>query len=256
MTDIAHIFIGSTPHGQDAEFQMALEYSIKKHSSIPVMIYWMISNDDPESPWSGWDRSQWYTPFTGFRWAIPHVANKMDLEEAIFMDHDFIIQHDIADLWNQEFEPGKVLMGKGNSTGRFCIMKMNVKEILDYLPSLESMKKIPDASNICTSYFSGHFDKICQKFKGTWNAVDGEGLNYEDIYGYHFSDVRTQPHLKMAIARMEKQGITHWAKISEPKLNPKDADKADGTKLFYKYYNEALEASKGNILRDLTHDFD
>ena len=48
----AHIFIGSTPYGQDAEFQMALEYSIKKHVSIPVMIYWMIADENPDSPWS------------------------------------------------------------------------------------------------------------------------------------------------------------------------------------------------------------
>ena len=76
----AHIFIGSTPYGQDAEFQMALEYSIRKHASIPVMIYWMVADENPDSPWSGWDRSQWYTPFTGFRWAIPEVAAGMGLD--------------------------------------------------------------------------------------------------------------------------------------------------------------------------------
>jgi len=252
----AHIFIGSTPYGQDAEFQMALEYSIRKHASIPVMIYWMVADENPDSPWSGWDRSQWYTPFTGFRWAIPEVAAGMGLDQAIFMDHDFIIQHDIAHLWNQPFQDGKLLMGKGGtSTGRFCIMKMNVPEILPYLPSLELMKKIPESAAICTNWFSGHFNRMCQQFKGTWNTIDGEGLNHEDIYGYHFSDVRTQPHLATAIARMEKQGITHWAKISEPGLNPKDGKEAEGFELFYKYYNEAVEASKGNILRDLTHDF-
>ena len=54
---------------------------------------------------------------------------------------------------------------------------------------------------------------------------------------------------------MEKQGITHWAKISEPGLNPKDGKKTEGFELFYKYYNEAVEASKDNIVRDLTHEF-
>ena len=42
------LFVGCAPNGEDAESQMVLEYTARKHSSLPIDIVWMKINPDKE----------------------------------------------------------------------------------------------------------------------------------------------------------------------------------------------------------------
>ena len=87
MTEAIQVFVGSAPHGLDAESDLVLEYSLRKHCSAPVDIHWMRTGTD--MLWKEWEQSQWATPFSGFRWAVP-AANQFR-GRAIYLDNDIVI---------------------------------------------------------------------------------------------------------------------------------------------------------------------
>lgn len=75
--DTIKVFVGCDPNNCDLEQMMVLDYSIHKHTSVPVEIVWMQLSRDPNSYWysnpetgEGWNTTKWSTPFSGFRWAI------------------------------------------------------------------------------------------------------------------------------------------------------------------------------------------
>ena len=119
MNDVVKLFVGVSSNGEDAESQAVLEYSVRKNSSMPVEIVWMKQTNDESSPLYGWATYTWATPFSGYRWAVPELCGFKG--KAIYCDSDFIWLDDIAKLWNQEFEPGKVVMAKaGDNAWRYC----------------------------------------------------------------------------------------------------------------------------------------
>src|SRR5882762_6242859 len=122
MTETARIFVGCAANNEDLESQVVLEYSLRKHASIPVEITWMQLSRNPASPFYsdpekglGWRTKQWATPFSGFRWALSVLCEFEG--RAIYMDSDFIVMSDIAALWYQEFSPGKIVIAKGARAG-------------------------------------------------------------------------------------------------------------------------------------------
>jgi hypothetical protein len=52
----ARVFVGCAPGGDDAEAQAVFEYSVRRHSSVPIDLMWLIADTMPEL--SGWDRSR------------------------------------------------------------------------------------------------------------------------------------------------------------------------------------------------------
>src|SRR5215207_9690112 len=125
------VFVGCAANHEDIESQAVLEWSIRKHASEPVSITWMQLSRDPASPWSGWNTSQWVTPFSGFRWAIPAVCGYEG--KAIYCDSDVIFMADIARLWDQEFESGKAVMAKGGNSWRLCVSLWDCAEMQAHL---------------------------------------------------------------------------------------------------------------------------
>ncbi|WP_296470802.1 hypothetical protein [Pigmentiphaga sp.] len=78
MEDRIKLFIGCDPNDCDLEQMMVLEYSARKHSSLPIDIEWMRLSRAPSSFWfsdpaqgQGWRTEAWATPFSGFRWGVP-----------------------------------------------------------------------------------------------------------------------------------------------------------------------------------------
>lgn len=103
MTDPIKVFVGCDPNDCDLEQMMVLEYSLRKHSSLPVNIHWMQLSRNPESFWfskpetgEGWNTVKWATPFSAFRWSIPAHCNYEG--RAIYMDADMLVMSDIAEL--------------------------------------------------------------------------------------------------------------------------------------------------------------
>lgn len=231
-----NVFVGCAPNGEDAESQVVLEYSLRKHCSQPVNIQWMKLGSDPT--WTDWETKLWATPFSGFRWSIPE--HQQFKGKAIYMDSDMIILSDISELWNQEFEPGKIVMAKGPSEGeawsswRYCVCMWDCEAAKEYMPDLAEIKSKPDAHQKLMSYFAGH-QGIVQSFKGSWNCIDGEDLSIEDIDNLHYSDMSTQFHLKYAIPRLESAGQRHWFDGTFH-----DHWRSDLVELFDRYFEEAI----------------
>jgi hypothetical protein len=203
MSDRIQLYVGVAPNGEDAESQMVLEYTARKHSSLPIDIHWMKHSN--EGIWSGWESGTWATPFSGFRWAIPEACNFKG--QAIYMDSDMIILGDLAELWNAPWEDGKIIQMKGG--WRTCVAKWDCERAGQVLPEVELMKKSPYAHQ---QLFSGlqQNPQLVQEFDRQWNNFDGENDELNDIKILHYTDMSTQPHGKYCIPRLEKEGRAHW----------------------------------------------
>ena len=242
--EIIKIFVGCSANGEDAESLAVLEYSLRKYTSQPVDIVWMKLSRDPSSFWhsnftngkfEGINTSMWATPFSGCRWMIPAYCNFEG--KAIYMDSDMIILDDIAKLWNQEFENGKVVMAKGGEDSwRYCVCLWDCKAAKEYLLSIERLRSIPEAHQRMMAKFSQN-KNIVQPFEGNWNCIDLEGknINDPDIKIIHYSNMSTQVHLKYAKERLKNSNTQHWFD-AETFIHPRQ----DLQELFDKMLEEAI----------------
>ncbi len=213
--DTIRIFVGCAANGEDAESQAVLEYSIRRSASRPIEIVWMKLSRRPDSPFysggpGGWDTSKWATPFSGFRWAIPSLCGFKG--KAIYMDSDVIVMRDIAELWGQEFTPGKIVMGKGGAGWRYCVSLWNCAAAAGHLLPFAVLRSQPDAHRKMTHLLT-HRPDLRQPFRGNWNCLDGEkyaSLDDPEIGAIHYTDMSTQPQLRRALPRLEACGKTHW----------------------------------------------
>lgn len=202
------IFVGCAS-GDDLESQAVLEYTLRLHASQPLEITWMQQSRDPASPFYGWRTETWSTPFSGFRWAVPELCNFEG--RAIYMDSDCIVAADIAELWEQRFQPGKCVLAKGSGSWRFCVSMWGCSSARLHMTPIEVLKASPSAHQRMTGIFAS--SKAVQPFVGNWNCIDGEDyadLNDPDIKVIHYSAENTQPHLRYAVPRLAREGRNHW----------------------------------------------
>jgi len=230
MSEMIKLFVGCAPNGEDAESQMVLEYTARKHSSLPIDITWMKHTTDETSPWYGWDSRTWATPFSGFRWGIPAACNYEG--QAIYMDSDMIILADLAELWNNPWNDRAIIQMKGD--WRTCVAKWNCKRAKDVLLPLNRMKLIPDAHQRMFRMVQAN-PELQQSFDRQWNNFDGENDPLDQIKILHYTDMSTQPHGKYATTRLEAEGRKHWFDGEFRAHRRPDVEA-----LFDKYYNEAV----------------
>ena len=230
--DRIKVFVGTAPDGADAESQMVLEYTLRKYASMPVDIVWMTMTNDPESFWSGWNTKLWSTPFSGFRWAIPEYCGFEG--QAIYMDSDMIINTDIAELWNNPFEAGKVVQSKGG--WRFCVCKWDCAAAKPHLLPVSRMRTIAESHQRMMNSFAQN-PNIIQMFDRQWNNFDGENDSLTSAKILHYTAMDHQPHLKYAIPRLKEEGKTHWFD-GEVKTHWRQ----DVIELFDTQYREALRS--------------
>lgn len=213
------LFVGCAANGEDAESQAVLEHSVRKHTKADVQITWMRLSNEPSDPFfsdvpakRGWQTTHWATPFSGFRWAIPELCQFSG--KAIYADSDVIFMADIRELWEQEFEPGKVVMAKGQKASwRYCVSMWDCAEAKRHLMPLSQLRADPMSHSKMGSYFALMSKTIVQPFKGEWNCLDGE--DYESLHdprikAIHYTSMSHQPQLKYAIPRLEAEGRSHW----------------------------------------------
>lgn len=209
------VFVGVDPNGCDLESQAVLEYTLRKYASQPVELTWMQLSRDPTSPFYsdgvlGWRTELWSTPFSGFRWAVPELCGFKG--RAIYCDSDIIFRADIAELWEQEFKPGKVVLAKGGRDAwRFCVSLWDCDAAASYVPHIPRLQSRPQAHREMVARFKGA--GFVQKFEGNWNCIDLENyadINDPDIKVIHYSAEDSQPQLKHAIPRLAALGRKHW----------------------------------------------
>ena len=204
------IFVGCAPNTDDAESQAVLEWSIRRHASRPVEITWMALSRDPASPFysdgdKGWQTDRWATPFSGFRWSVPHLAGA---GRAIYLDSDFIVLADVAELIDQPIPAPAVVLGRGDGW-RLCCSVWGCERAAAHLPALAELQRNPDSHRAMAQRFG--CPPLAAAFAGDWNNLDGrDGKAISDIQALHYTDMRVQPQLRYAIPRLAEQGRRHW----------------------------------------------
>lgn len=241
MQEVIKVFVGCDPNDCDLEQMMVLDYSIRKHCSMPVEIHWMQLSRDPQSFWhanpaqqQGWRTEAWATPFSGFRWGIPAYCGYQG--KAIYMDTDVIVLCDLAELWQLPFEPGKVVMAKGGQESwRFCVSMWDCAAAEQHLPAIEEIKSRPEVHQQLKKYYKVNTGVI-QPFDTEYNNIDGENSPIEQIKILHYSDMGTQFSHALSVPRLAGEGRKHWFD-GQVMAHPRK----DLQSLFDRYYQEALD---------------
>jgi hypothetical protein len=207
------LFVGCSANGEDAEAQAMLEYTLRKHHPADdIELHWMMLSHDPQSSWysnpkknEGWNTKGWATPFSAFRWGVPHACNYNG--KAIYTDVDKIFMADIAELWNQTIPLDKCMLVKDEIHS--CVILFDCERAKKYLPNFETLRRTEGMyRNVRKNIWP-----YAARFSGNWNCLDGE--SYESITDpeikiIHFTKVETQPHLKWALPRLKAKGQRHW----------------------------------------------
>lgn len=238
--DTIRVFVGCDPNNCDLEQMMVLDYSIHKHTSLPVEIVWMQLSRDPDSYWysnpetsEGWNTTKWDTPFSGFRWAIPEFCNYSG--RAIYMDTDVVILSDLAELWEHRIDGQSIVAAKTKAKKpRLCTCVWDCNRAKNILPPVESIRKDPDGHKKIMDLIKKN-PKLLESFSDSYNCIDGENLAVKDIQILHYSDMGTQFSHKYSLARLNKEGSEHWFD-GEILPHPRQ----DLVELFDRYYHEAL----------------
>lgn len=242
MDDKIRFFIGCDSNGGCAENNMVLEYSIKKHCSVPYEIVRMAISDDPSSFWYGWNTTKWSTPFSGFRYGIAEYCGFEG--KAIYCDDDQLFLQDPLELWNIEIAADKIMTGKLLPSGevRHCVSLIDCSK----------WRAIPKTKNHIVDSYSNPVNTIefpwyndwmknhtfpkTQIMDGKWNNFDGEDMPLDKIGLLHLTDMSTNPGVRMAINRLGDQS-KHW--YDGPiRAHPRQ----DVVEKFYEYYNEAVNS--------------
>lgn len=176
------IFVGTSPGTDDEPAEKVLEYSLRKFASEELDIHFMRKDSTPF--YSGFDTSQWYTPFSSLRWTIPEQCNFEG--RAIYMDVDQLNLKDIAEFYNMDMDGAPFACRKG---GRTCVMLLDNEKMKDLVDPLDVIKKRADYS----AYAYQKFTPYGVEYDPRWNCLDGEGRNPFDIWHLHFTNMSTQP---------------------------------------------------------------
>jgi hypothetical protein len=207
--DVINVFVGCAANNEDIESQAVLEWSIRKHSSRSVNITWMQQSRDKASPFfvgpGGWCTDIWATPFSGFRWAVPFLADG----PAIYTDSDVIFMADPAELVGQ-LNPDDVILGRDNYKSKICVSLWNCEKGRAVIGDIKTQRQE-------ARFHLGMMDKIQQHvrpFANEWNCLDremnGRPVTSPEIKVIHYTDMRAQPQLRYAVPRLSKEGRSHW----------------------------------------------
>jgi hypothetical protein len=228
------IFVGTPANNEDLESQSVLEWSIRKHASMPVDITWMKASNDPGSIWHGWLMRNWATPFSAFRWAVPAACSFQG--RAIYLDIDMIVRADIAELWKHPIEPPAFCVAKNPRT--FCCTLWDCQRARAHLPELRRLKSEYGLyAHLKNNFPAG---AVAPFRNGNWNCLDGESygsVRDPDVKILHCTAIPTQPQLRYAVKRLAAAGQSHWSK-HQPRPHPRD----DVVELF----DEMLAEAKAN----------
>tara|TARA_R110000772_G_scaffold135192_1_gene243855 strand:+ start:8958 stop:9695 length:738 start_codon:yes stop_codon:yes gene_type:complete len=192
MSEPIKIFIGTSANGEDAEAEMTYEYTLRKNTAAELDITWMKQTHDTSSLWGEWNTSQWSTPFSGFRWAIPEACGFKG--RAIYTDCDMLNLKDISELINVDMEDKPIVARSGNRFGgkEFCVTVFDCELFEELSLPVNRMKVVPEAHHRLIAKFSksqslvGHLD-------ARWNCLDGENRPIEDMWQLHFTNMGSQP---------------------------------------------------------------
>lgn len=206
------LFVGTSANGEDYEAEAVLEYTARKHCSVPLEITWM--RQAAKGPWSGWNScKRGRTPFSAFRWSIPAVCGYQGT--AIYTDVDFFFIADLAELWTQPIPHVGLVRNATGKLSTSCIL-FDCAAAKGHVPDLPVLRRMGDAHSEILAYFRTH-TALLDRFAGNWDCShfckDTKGhyaLDDPSIKAIHYTRIESQLHLKHAIPRLRAQGRSHW----------------------------------------------
>ncbi|KAB7897773.1 glycosyl transferase [Rouxiella sp. S1S-2] len=237
----ARIFVGCDPNDCDLEQMMVLEYSLRKHASIPIEIEWMRLSRDPDSFWysdgkgAGWTTDRWATPFSAFRWGIPafcHFSGR-----ALYVDADIMFMSDVAEMWDHDIAPGRLMLASGSGRElRLGELVWDCAAAKEVLPDIQQLRRDPLGHKKLQNFFEENPQKV-QPLGAEYSNIDGDDIPLEQLKALHYSKMGTQFSHQFSLPRLEAEQKCHWfdGKIE---AHPRDELRV----LFEQYYHEAIAA--------------
>ncbi len=239
--DVARVFVGCDPNDCDLEQMMVLEYSLRKHASIPVHIEWMRLSRDPNSFWysngegEGWHTERWATPFSALRWSIPAFCGFQG--RAFYSDADVLYLSDIADIWYHPISEGKIILAAGSGEElRLGEMLWDCKTAKGILPSFEILRSDMFGHKKMQHFFEQHPEYV-EPLAAEYSNLDGDDLPLDSIKALHYSDMGSQFSHRFSLPRLKRENRKHWFDGKIYKHYREDLKE-----LFDRYYYEALAA--------------
>ncbi|CAI1002228.1 MULTISPECIES: glycosyl transferase [Serratia] len=238
-THTARIFIGCDTNDCDLEQMMVLEYSLRKHASIPLEIEWMRLARDPASFWysngadAGWRTDCWATPFSAFRWGIPARCNFQG--RAFYTDADVLFLSDIAEIWHHPMEQGKVMLAAGSGSSlRLGVLLWDCAAAEPFLPSLNKLRRDLRGHKKLQQFFEQHPENVAP-LAPEYSNLDGDDLPCKQLKALHYSAMGSQFSHRFSLPRLQAENRNHWF---DGQIYQHSRD--DLRKLFEQYYHEAL----------------
>jgi len=219
-----NIFVG-TSDTEDTFIERILVYTLNKNTKYPLNIRFLRPRDFPN-----WNRDTWGTPFTCFRYAIPHIMGYKG--RALYFDVDQTNFRDISDLyftdlegcafgmvWDALQDNGQLGKKQGRPRGWFCdsVMLMDCAKAKQYIEH-------PDKIANWEGSYKWHFPEqigcpIKEKAKGIvyeldqrWNSFDGRATAEE---------VKTNRSEDQSDLPLHEIWHLHWTTISSQPWHPK-----------------------------------
>jgi hypothetical protein len=183
------VFVGA--HETERLAFRVLEYSIKRHTDLPVE---MRTIDNSLAPAPKDDRFLPYTNFSYGRFAIPKEAGYQG--RAIYMDSDMVVFRDIAEIWEMPFDGAKILVEKvterTKGSGRLtAVMVMDCGALdWDVAKIMDRLGVDYDYSDLISVYPLLEEGELQDRLPVGWNSLDE--LTSETRL-LHYTKIKTQP---------------------------------------------------------------
>lgn len=194
------IFVGTDQRMQQHGAERVLEYSIKKHCSLPYEITYMRAGDSSwtvgtencdwsigRPPWKPYSGKGWATDFTCFRFCVPELADYSG--RAIYMDADMIFLKDPTILWTTKTRKPWDCAGPRTDVSIIDCSSFRSKV---WWPSISEMKP--------SGWYIKHYVAILRahgyighSINPQWNNLDGQNYSPQETNLIHYTNMRTQP---------------------------------------------------------------
>jgi len=194
------VFIGTSEYNDDKDAEQVLEYTLRKNCSENIDINFIRNVEG--SFFGGYDSSNWWTPFSYLRWAVPEYCNFEG--RAIYMDIDQVNFRDIAELFHMDLQ-GRPLAVR-EKDHKTCVMVLDCEKLKGLLPSVDEMKRHSPESQ---SFLVNRLLDNVATYDSRWNCLDGEDRRASDIWHLHFTEKTTQPWTpEWAVSTWNRKGQT------------------------------------------------
>ena len=236
MTEPIRIFVGTSEY-EDKWIEKVLVYTLLQNTDRELDITFM-----RPSMFEDWNKQGWGTPFTCFRYAIPHLCNfegraiYMDVDQMNFRDIGVLYDTDLGDCafgmcWDTLNMNPKEYEGTEMERGWFSdsVIVMDCEKAARYIDPVEEIAKCDwGYKNVFSKKIGSPNrkeveDVIIKRIDARWNSFDGyvtdgpakdrkeqDYYPLHDIWHLHFTSLSSQiwhpkysPHGKASYKRTD-----------------------------------------------------